>query len=107
MALGVGQALAVGPVFLAIMQQAAARGVGAGCRVTLGATACDVLLLLPVVLFAGALGGIGGGARWLGALGAVCFVYLGQPRVSAIAALLFFVLAVQLVASTLPHFFAA
>jgi threonine/homoserine/homoserine lactone efflux protein len=77
-ALGIGQALAVGPVFLAIVQQSVARGVGSGCRVILGATACDVLLLLPALLFAGALGRNGSLAPWLGGLGALCFVYLGQ-----------------------------
>jgi threonine/homoserine/homoserine lactone efflux protein len=77
-ALGVGQALAVGPIFLAIVQQATAHGVGAASRVIVGATACNCLLLLPALLFAGAIGAVGGTAPWLGALGALCFVYLGQ-----------------------------
>jgi threonine/homoserine/homoserine lactone efflux protein len=77
-ALGVGQALAVGPVFLAIVQQSTARGVGAGYRVVLGAITCKVLLLPPVLLFAGGIGGIIGVAPWLGGLGAGCFAYLGQ-----------------------------
>lgn len=77
-ALGVGQALAVGPVFLAIVQQSMARGAGAGCRVVLGSTTCDAVLLLPGLLFAGLIAGIGGLAPWLGGLGALCFVYLGQ-----------------------------
>ena len=77
-ALGFGQALAVGTVFLAIVQQFSARGAGAGCRVILGATACKALLLLPVLLFAGAFGVLGGAVPWLGALGALCFLYLGQ-----------------------------
>jgi threonine/homoserine/homoserine lactone efflux protein len=77
-ALGVGQALAVGPVFLAIVQQATARGVGAGCRVVLGTTIWDVVLLLPALIFAGAVAELGGVIPWLGALGALCFLYLGQ-----------------------------
>ena len=78
MALGIGQALAVGPVFLTIVQQSAARGMGAGCRVILGTTLCDALLLLPVLLFAEMIGGLGAIAPWLSGLGAFCFIYLGQ-----------------------------
>ncbi|MFN8511108.1 MAG: LysE family transporter [Thermomicrobiales bacterium] len=76
-AVGVGQALAVGPVFLTIVQQSTARGVGAGGRVVVGTTVCDALLLLPALLFAGMFAEFGGIAPWLGALGALGFAYLG------------------------------
>lgn len=74
--LGAGEALAIGPVFVSIVQEAAARGFGASWRVILGATAVDATLLLPALLFAEAFGLPQGIAPWLGVPGAFGFLYL-------------------------------
>lgn len=76
LALGLGEALAVGPLFLTIVHEAAARGFRAGGRVVLGATVVDAALLPPALLFAGALGAAGGLAPWLALPGIAGFLYL-------------------------------
>lgn len=75
--LGLGEALAIGPLFVSIVQEASARGFGAGCRVILGATAVDASLMLPALLLVEAHGLPQHVAPWLGLPGALGFLYLG------------------------------
>lgn len=74
--LGLGEALAFGPLLVSIVHESAARGFGAGCRVILGATAIDAAILLPALLLAEAHGLPAGLAPWLGIPGTLGFLYL-------------------------------
>lgn len=74
-ALGASAALAIGPIFAAIVHESIARGFGAGLRVSLGATIVDLALLLPALLFAQALDLLVNAAFWLGLLGALVFLH--------------------------------
>lgn len=71
--LGAGVALSVGPVFVTILNEAAARGFGSALRVIVGSATADALLMVPALAlswFAGAV------ARWIGLAGAVVFALL-------------------------------
>ena len=74
--LGVGAALSVGPIFVVIVQQAATRGFAASFRVILGSATADLLLLVPALAFAWILRSLERGSLWVGAVGAVFFLYL-------------------------------
>src|SRR4029453_8218742 len=74
--LGVGSALAVGPIFVVIVQQAATSGFAASFRVILGSATADLLLLLPALAFTWVLGSAQQGALWVGAVGAVFLCWL-------------------------------
>ncbi len=74
-ALGTSAALAIGPIFAAIVHESIARGFGAGLRVSLGATIVDLALLLPALLFAQALDLLANAAFWIGLLGALVFLH--------------------------------
>jgi threonine/homoserine/homoserine lactone efflux protein len=76
MLLGVGAALAVGPIFVVIVQQAATSGFGASFRVILGSATADLVLLLPALAFAWVIRSLERGALWVGAVGAVFLLYL-------------------------------
>jgi len=74
-ALGASAALAIGPIFAAIVHESIARGFGAGLRVSLGATIVDLALLLPALLFAQALDLLVNAAFWIGLFGALVFLH--------------------------------
>lgn len=74
-ALGASAALAIGPIFAAIVHESIARGFGAGLRVSLGATVADLAFLLPALLFAQALDLLVNAAFWIGLLGALVFLH--------------------------------
>jgi threonine/homoserine/homoserine lactone efflux protein len=68
--LGVGSALAVGPIFVVIVQQAATSGFAASFRVILGSATADLILLVPALAFTWVLRSVDQGALWVGAVGA-------------------------------------
>jgi threonine/homoserine/homoserine lactone efflux protein len=74
--LGVGSALAVGPIFVVIVQQAATSGFAASFRVILGSATADLLLLLPALAFTWVIRSVDQGALWVGAVGAVFLCWL-------------------------------
>jgi threonine/homoserine/homoserine lactone efflux protein len=74
--LGVGAALAVGPIFVVIVQQAATSGFAASFRVILGSATADLVLLVPALAFAWIIRSMERGALWVGALGALFLLYL-------------------------------
>jgi threonine/homoserine/homoserine lactone efflux protein len=74
--LGVGSALAVGPIFVVIVHQAATSGFAASFRVILGSATADLLLLLPALAFTWVLRSVEQGALWVGAVGAVFLCWL-------------------------------
>lgn len=51
--LGVGAALSVGPIFLTILQEAAARGFTASSRIIVGSAVADLILLYLPLRFPG------------------------------------------------------
>lgn len=73
--LGAGAALAVGPIFVTIVQEAATRGFSAGLRVIIGSAVADAILLVPALVFAGLSTLVTDSAVWVGLIGA--FVLLG------------------------------
>ena len=74
--LGVGAALAVGPIFVVIVQQAATSGFGAAFRVILGSATADLLLLVPALAFAWIIRSLERGALWVGTVGALFLLWL-------------------------------
>ncbi|HEY8601517.1 MAG TPA: LysE family transporter [Thermomicrobiales bacterium] len=74
-ALGASAALAIGPIFAAIVHESIARGFGAGLRVSLGASVVDLAFLVPALLFAQALDLMSNAAFWIGLLGALVFLH--------------------------------
>lgn len=74
--LGAGAALAVGPIFVTILQEAATRGFPAGLRVILGSAVADAILLVPALAFAGLITLVTDGVFWVGLIGAVVLVTL-------------------------------
>ena len=77
LALGAGEALAIGPLFIAIIHEAAARGFRAGWAVILGATATDAIFLPLLLLGAGILAATPGLLPWLSMVGVAGLLYLG------------------------------
>ena len=76
MLLGVGAALAVGPIFVVIVQQAATSGFPASLRVILGSATADLVLLVPALAFAWVIRSLERGALWVGAVGAGFLLWL-------------------------------
>jgi threonine/homoserine/homoserine lactone efflux protein len=74
--LGVGSALAVGPIFVVIVQQAATSGFGASFRVILGSATADLILLVPALAFAWVIRSLDRGSLWVGAVGSLFLLYL-------------------------------
>jgi len=74
--LGVGAALAVGPIFVVIVQQAATSGFGASFRVILGSATADLVLLVPALAFAWIIRSMERSSLWVGAVGALFLLYL-------------------------------
>jgi threonine/homoserine/homoserine lactone efflux protein len=79
--LGAGAALSVGPVFVTILQTAAARGFGASLRVILGSATADLILLIPALAFAWIISAIAQASLWVGLAGAAVFLYLAAAAV--------------------------
>jgi threonine/homoserine/homoserine lactone efflux protein len=75
--LGVGAALAVGPIFVTIVQEAATRGFASGFRVILGSAVADLVLLVPALAFSWLIAGVAGASAWLGLAGMALLLYLG------------------------------
>jgi threonine/homoserine/homoserine lactone efflux protein len=74
--LGVGAALAVGPIFVVIVQQAATSGFPASFRVILGSATADLVLLVPALAFAWIIRALDRGALWVGLVGALFLLWL-------------------------------
>jgi len=74
--LGVGAALAVGPIFVVIVQQAATSGFGASFRVILGSATADLVLLVPALAFAWIIRSMERSSLWVGAAGTLFLLYL-------------------------------
>jgi threonine/homoserine/homoserine lactone efflux protein len=74
---GVGAALAVGPIFVTIVHEAATRGFGSSFKVILGSAFADLILLFPALALSWAIARVGAASAWVGAGGALFFVYLG------------------------------
>ncbi|MBK9712738.1 MAG: LysE family transporter [Kouleothrix sp.] len=74
---GVGAALAVGPIFVTIIHEAATRGFLSSFAVILGSAAADLVLLAPALALSWLIAGVGAASAWVGAAGALFFVYLG------------------------------
>jgi threonine/homoserine/homoserine lactone efflux protein len=79
--LGCGAALSVGPIFVTILQEAAARGFGASLRVILGSATADLILLLPALAFAWVIAAVASANQWVGLIGAVAFVVMAVQAV--------------------------
>ncbi len=74
---GVGAALAVGPIFVTIIHEAATRGFMSSFKVILGSATADLLLLIPALALSWLIAWVGAASAWVGAAGALFFVYLG------------------------------
>ena len=74
--LGVGAALAVGPIFVVIVQQAATSGFGASFQVILGSATADLVLLVPALTFAWIIRSMERSSLWVGAAGALFLLSL-------------------------------
>jgi threonine/homoserine/homoserine lactone efflux protein len=79
--LGAGAALSVGPIFVTILNEAAARGFGPAFRVILGSATADVILLLPALAFASMITAVAHATFWVGLVGAVFFTFLAIQAV--------------------------
>jgi len=74
---GVGAALAVGPIFVTIIHEAATRGFMSSFKVILGSATADLILLFPALALSWLIARIDAASAWVGAGGALFFVYLG------------------------------
>jgi threonine/homoserine/homoserine lactone efflux protein len=73
---GVGAALAVGPIFVTIIHEAATRGFKSSFEVILGSAVADLILLLPALALSWLIARVSAASAWVGAAGALFFVYL-------------------------------
>lgn len=74
---GVGAALAVGPIFVTIIHEAATHGFMSSFRVILGSATADLLLLVPALALSWLIARVSAASAWVGTGGAVFFIYLG------------------------------
>lgn len=74
---GIGAALAVGPIFVTIIHEAATRGFMASFRVILGSATADLLLLLPALGMSWLIATVNSAAFWVGVFGTLFFIHLG------------------------------
>lgn len=74
---GVGAALAVGPIFVTIVHEAATRGFLSSFKVILGSATADLILLVPALALSWVIARVGAASAWVGAAGALFFIYLG------------------------------
>ena len=79
--LGAGAALSVGPIFITILNEAAARGFRPAFRVILGSATADLILMLPALAFGWLIATIAKATFWVGLIGAVFFAYLAIQAV--------------------------
>lgn len=79
--LGVGAAIAVGPIFVTIIQESALRGFGAGFRVIIGSAVADVVLLIPALAFSWIIARVAAASFWVGLVGVGFFIYLSIEAV--------------------------
>jgi threonine/homoserine/homoserine lactone efflux protein len=63
--LGAGTALAVGPIFLLIMQEAATQGLRSSLWGVLGADLADLVLLVPAIVCSWLLASVATGIWWV------------------------------------------
>lgn len=75
--LGIGAALAVGPIFVTIIQEAATRGFAASLRVILGSAVADLVVLIPALGFGWLIARIAEATVLVSLIGAAFFLYLG------------------------------
>jgi threonine/homoserine/homoserine lactone efflux protein len=74
---GLGAALAVGPIFVTIIHEAATRGFMSSFKVILGSATADLILLVPALALSWLIARVDAASTWVGAAGALFFVYLG------------------------------
>lgn len=74
---GVGAALAVGPVFVTIIHEAAACGFSSSFKVILGSATADLILLVPALALSWLIARVDAASAWVAVGGALFFVYLG------------------------------
>ena len=74
---GVGAAVAVGPIFVTIIHEAATRGFLSSFKVILGSATADLILLFPALALSWLIARIDAASAWVGVGGALFFVYLG------------------------------
>ena len=74
---GVGAALAVGPIFVTIIHEAATRGFMSSFKVILGSATADLVLLFPALALSWLIARVDAASTWVGMAGALFFVYLG------------------------------
>lgn len=74
--LGVGAAVAVGPIFVTIIQEAALRGFASSFRVIIGSAVADIILLIPSLAFIWIVQGVANASFWVGLIGVGFFLYL-------------------------------
>src|SRR5215469_4296792 len=79
--LGAGAALAVGPIFVTILQTAATRGFAAAFRVIIGSATADLILLIPALAFAWIITATVRASFWVGLAGALFFLGLAAVAV--------------------------
>lgn len=79
--LGVGAALSVGPIFVTILQEAAARGFWAAFKVILGSATADLVLLVPALAFAWVMTAVAEAQVWVSAVGAALFLVFAAQAV--------------------------
>lgn len=74
---GIGAALAVGPIFVTIIHEAATRGLRASYQVILGSATADLLLLVPALAVSWVIARVQAASTWIGVAGALFFISLG------------------------------
>jgi threonine/homoserine/homoserine lactone efflux protein len=74
---GVGAALAVGPIFVTIIHEAATRGFMSSFKVILGSATADLVLLFPALALSWLIARVDAASAWVGLAGALFFVCLG------------------------------
>jgi threonine/homoserine/homoserine lactone efflux protein len=74
---GVGAALAVGPIFVTIIHEAAAHGFMSSFKVILGSATADLILLFPALALSWLIARVDAASAWVGIGGALFFIYLG------------------------------
>src|SRR5690349_8817735 len=62
---GIGAALAVGPIFVTIIHEAATRGFGSSFRVILGSATADLILLVPALALSWIIARVGAASAWV------------------------------------------
>lgn len=74
---GIGAAMAVGPIFVTIIHEAATRGFMSSFKVILGSATADLLLLIPALAVSWLIARVDAASAWVAICGGLFFVYLG------------------------------